>query len=92
MTPAKFGIGEFLKWSAAAPATWRHIYTSETLIVKNFHWNDGVPSDYARKFHPDGMGITPGWIYEVEFIAPAGNYQHLDFFTLLIHEMWLERE
>jgi hypothetical protein len=58
------------------------------MVVQRVFYHDGSAGCYAQKFHPDGVGIEPGYLYDVEFSVISQFYLTTKV-TLVIHEKWL---
>jgi hypothetical protein len=90
MHTPEFTAGDLVRWSEDAPQTWHHIYTQGPMVVMHHYWHSGVPTPYALKFDAEtGMNFTPGFIYEVGYLADAAKWPFKRTLSMLAHEKWL---
>jgi hypothetical protein len=88
--------GTLVTWNADAPDTWHYIYTPGPMRVIDSFYHTGDASDYAKQFHPEGMGIKPGWIYTVDYDPDSTSYYDPPLRLLygpllkrMVHERWI---
>jgi hypothetical protein len=92
-----YKTGDIVIWNDDAPKDWRMIYTPGPMTVISAWWQDGRPSEYAKKFD-GGFNFKPGWILEVEYDADSTDYYDPPLSLIFgskrirkqFHQMWLK--